>query len=183
MAADELWQRVDVNVEWIERRAQELAIAETDRTRALDTKASQVLAVAAVATSIAASALGPRLATAPEVAVWFAVLAGLFVLTATATSVWALFPRAFLSFESDEIAQWPTGDFLTQRQRDIQGRFLNGWLEVVGRARRVNGRKATLVRTGLIALGLALACTAATAGTIASDAESGPKAEFAGPAA
>src|SRR5688572_15431948 len=102
MEPDELWERVEANVEWIERRAQELAAAETERTRAIDTKASQVLAVAAVATSIAASALAPRLAPAPSLATYAALVAGAAVMIAAVSAIWTLLPRAFLSFESDE---------------------------------------------------------------------------------
>jgi hypothetical protein len=169
MNAEELWGRVETNVEWVERRAHEVAAEEADRTRALDAKASQVLAVAAVATSIAASVLVPRLASAPDGALWLAGLAAVSILTSAGTAVYALLPRAFLTFSAEEVEQWPTGDFLTQRPRDVQGRILNGWLETIARARTVNARKATMVRAALIALAIALAFTTATAGTIASN--------------
>jgi hypothetical protein len=174
---DDLWHRVEDNVEWIERRACEIAASETDRTRALDTKAGQVLAVSAVATSIAASALVPRLVSAPDPASWLAVLAAASILVSAGASVIALFPRAFLGFSADEVEQWPTGDFLTQRARDVRGRILNGWLETMARARTVNARKASLVRVALIALALALIFTTATAGTIASNGEREAKAD------
>lgn len=173
--AGALWQRVETNVEWIERRAYELASSETDRTRALDGKASQVLAVAAVATSIAASALVPRLADAPAAAAWIAGGAGAAVISAAAAAVCALFPRAFLSFTVEEIGDWPTGDFLTQRPRDIHGRILNGWLEVVLRARRINSLKSHLVRAALASLGVALVLTTVAAGTMASVGSNDPK--------
>ena len=152
MEASRLWQLVERNVEWIERRAFEAANAETERTRALDQKASQVLAVSALATSIAASAL--------------ASAAGAAVLISAAASIWALFPRAFLSLTSEEMGHWATGDFLTQEPRDVQGRILNGWLEVILRARRNNSVKARLVRVALVALWVALVLTTVTAGTI-----------------
>jgi dipeptide/tripeptide permease len=174
--AEELWERVETNVEWVERRAHEIAAHETDRTRALDAKASQVLAVSAVATSIAASALVPRLGSAPRGAVWLAGFAAVSILVAAGTAVYALIPRAFLAFSADEVEQWPTGDFLTQRARDVQGRILNGWLETIARARTINARKATMVRAALIALALALALTAATAGTITDNGREGSQA-------
>jgi hypothetical protein len=174
--AEDLWQRVETNVEWVERRAHEIAAHETDRTRALDAKASQVLAVSAVATSIAASALVPRLESAPRGAVWLAGIAAVSILVSAGTAVYALIPRAFLAFSAEEVEQWPTGDFLTQRARDVQGRILNGWLETVARARTVNARKAGMVRVALIALALALALTAATAGTITGNGRQGTEA-------
>lgn len=177
MNAEELWGRVETNVEWVERRAHEIAAEEADRTRALDAKASQVLAVSAVATSIAASVLVPRLSSAPDSAVWLAGFAAVSVLVSAGTAVYGLFPRAFLAFSAEEIEQWPTGDFLTQRSRDVQGRILNGWLETIARARTVNARKATMVRAALIALALALAFTTATAGTIAENGAEGTQAE------
>jgi hypothetical protein len=175
MEARAPWERVETNVEWIERRAYELASAETDRTRALDGKASQVLAVAAVATSIAASALVPRLEDAPPAAAWIAAGAGAAVIAAAAAAVCALFPRAFLSFTGEEIGDWPTGDFLSQRPRDVHGRILNGWLEVVLRARRINSLKSHLVRAALASLGLALILTTVAAGTMASVGRKDPK--------
>ena len=169
MEAGSLWQRVEQNVEWIERRAYELATAETDRTRALDSKASQVLAVSALATSIAASALAPRLSDAPAYSAWLASGAALAVIVSAAASIWALFPRAFLSFTGEEMGNWPTGDFLTQRPRDVQGRVLNGWLEVILRARWNNSVKSRLVRLALTALWVALVLTTVTAGTMTLD--------------
>jgi hypothetical protein len=152
-------------------------VEEADRTRALDAKASQVLAVSAVATSIAASVLVPRLTSAPIGAVWLAGFAAVSILVSAGTAVYGLFPRAFLAFSAEEVEQWPTGDFLTQQPRDVQGRILNGWLETIARARTVNARKATMVRAALIALALALGFTTATAGTIAKDGREGTKAE------
>lgn len=167
MEGSDLWQRVEANVEWIEVRAQQLAMAETDRTRALDMKANQVLAVAALATSIAASALAPRLNDGPQGASWVALLAGLSVVLAGGTAVAALFPRSFSSFSAADLEQWPTGDFLVQRPRDVQGFVLNGWLGMIGRARRLNDRKAQLIRVSLVSLAAALAFTAGTAGILA----------------
>lgn len=164
---DELWQRVETNVEWIEPRAQLLATGEADRTRALDAKANQVLAVAALATSIAATALAPRLEDAETAASITGLVAAASVLLAAVLSVWALFPRSFSSFATAELEEWPTGDFLSSRPRDVQGRVLNGWLRMIARARLLNERKARLVRAALVALVIALAFTTVTAGIIA----------------
>ena len=175
MEAGALWRRVEQNVEWVERRAYELAVAETDRTRTLDGKASQVLAVSALATSIAASTLAPRLEGAPAGAAWLAAAAAGAVFLSAGASIWALFPRAFRSFTSEEIGSWPTGDFLTQRSRDVEGRVLNGWLGVIGQARAINSRKANLVRVALVSLGVALVLTAAAAGSMTTMSEKDPK--------
>lgn len=166
MEASELWERVAQNVEWVEVRAQQLAAAETDRTRALDVKANQVLAVSAVATSIAGSVLAPRLDQAPLAAGVLAVVAGVFVLVAAGSSVAALLPRSFSSFSTPELNQWPTGDFLTQAPRNVHGRVLNGWLAMIARARHLNDLKAQLVRVALLSLLGALLFTTAAAGII-----------------
>ena len=53
--------------------------------------------------------------------------------------------------------------------RDVQGRILNGWLEVILVARRNNSLKSRLVRVALTSLWLALVLTAVAAGTITVD--------------
>jgi hypothetical protein len=120
-----------------------------------------------VATSIAATTLAPRVGDAGTEARVLATLAGVSVVIAAASSVWALFPRSFSSFATAELEQWPTGDLLTGRPRDVQGRVLNGWLGMIFRARLLNDRKARLVRVALVALTSALLFTTVTAGIIA----------------
>lgn len=165
--AQELWQRIESNLEWVETRAQRIADAETDRSRALDAKASQVLAVAAVATSIAATALAPRLPAAPPGARILASVGGVNVLVTVGASVAALFPRSFPSFATPELEQWPTVDFLTRPPREVKGLLLNGWLGVIAQTRRRNRWKVQLVRLAVSALGLALCVTTAAAAILA----------------
>lgn len=141
---------------------------ESDRTDALDRKASTLATFASLLTSLTAT-LGVRFLD-QSAAVWALALfcAGLAALVlCVGLAVYALLPTEHLTLGADYLERFPTWSEVVKAPIQVRGETMRGLIAAIARERSINDGKAGIVRRAFLALLAGLLLIAAEAATLA----------------
>jgi len=150
---------------------------EDDREQSFNTRAGALAGfnglTVSVSGALGANVFRPDLATPWK---WTAVSLLAATLVALVSSVFfvvfgVLMPRESVGFSLTEVERYPTWAFISQERVQMQGRILHGLIEMLVRDRARNTRKASHLRRGYLALGVAVVLLAALGGILGLHAE------------